>query len=460
MSLAGSGDLSADITLTLVNDKAFPNPNNFYATDSTGARGWWLYGTAALVNVPVTGDASNTEVVLGSDTRLSDTRVPKAHYQSHAKGGPDEVYIEMSQVVDLPRLVSTSGSGFMPKLTGVSTDFFRGDGSYGPVVIDPTDLLITWDQIVDAPMASTIDPGLIAQLNSASPIPGSGSQTQVWARGDNSWQVLPDTTYISNAFGIPASGASTTVTINPSVHWPGILSVVYFDDGTSRGFLEISATGTGPFSTVTLTNRGYTMNAPPGTSVNSGAMLTQGGLTPGGTIPLADTTAPGLLAKVSGSVTDYVGGDNACHPLPVVPLADDTQDGLLAKVSGVDTDYVGGDNACHPLPIIDYSTTEQWTNQRWLDGKKIYQQTFSVAALPNNTTLQIAHGITFMSLILDVFGFATNGNMTIPMPSPKNSALGNEIALYADKTNISMDTTSDYSFLNGYVTLRYTCTNR
>ena len=36
-------------------------------------------GTAATRNVPETGDAAATEVVLGGDTRMTDTRHPKAH---------------------------------------------------------------------------------------------------------------------------------------------------------------------------------------------------------------------------------------------------------------------------------------------------------------------------------------------------------------------------------------------
>jgi microcystin-dependent protein len=35
----------------------------------------------------------------------------------------------------------------------------------------------------------------------------------------------------------------------------------------------------------------------------------------GPTVPLADSTQPGLLQKVSGLITDYVGGDNTCHDL-------------------------------------------------------------------------------------------------------------------------------------------------
>jgi microcystin-dependent protein len=50
-------------------------------------------------------------------------------------------------------------------------------------------------------------------------------------------------------------------------------------------------------------------------------------------VPLATTSAPGLLTQVSGITTDYVGGDNACHPLPT------TASGLLP--SGSVIDYAG-----------------------------------------------------------------------------------------------------------------------
>ena len=43
-------------------------------------------GTAATKDVPATGDAGPTEVVLGSDTRLSDARAPTTH--GHAVAVP------------------------------------------------------------------------------------------------------------------------------------------------------------------------------------------------------------------------------------------------------------------------------------------------------------------------------------------------------------------------------------
>lgn len=46
-------------------------------------------GTAASRNVPASGNATATQVVLGSDTRLADARVPSAHASSHRSTGAD-----------------------------------------------------------------------------------------------------------------------------------------------------------------------------------------------------------------------------------------------------------------------------------------------------------------------------------------------------------------------------------
>lgn len=46
-------------------------------------------GTAASKNAPSVGNASATEVVLGSDTRLTNTRTPSSHAASHRATGAD-----------------------------------------------------------------------------------------------------------------------------------------------------------------------------------------------------------------------------------------------------------------------------------------------------------------------------------------------------------------------------------
>lgn len=46
-------------------------------------------GTAASRNAPTSGNATSSQVVLGSDTRLSDSRDPNAHASSHRSTGAD-----------------------------------------------------------------------------------------------------------------------------------------------------------------------------------------------------------------------------------------------------------------------------------------------------------------------------------------------------------------------------------
>lgn len=48
-------------------------------------------GTAAAKDIPATGNASATQVVYGSDTRLSDARTPATHASSHAAGQADAI---------------------------------------------------------------------------------------------------------------------------------------------------------------------------------------------------------------------------------------------------------------------------------------------------------------------------------------------------------------------------------
>jgi len=54
------------------------------AASATAARIKLALGTSATLNVPATGDATNTQVVLGTDTRLTNSRTPTAHV--HAAG--------------------------------------------------------------------------------------------------------------------------------------------------------------------------------------------------------------------------------------------------------------------------------------------------------------------------------------------------------------------------------------
>lgn len=50
-------------------------------------------GTAAAKDIPAAGDASATEVVYGSDTRLTNARTPSTHASTHINGSTDVIAV-------------------------------------------------------------------------------------------------------------------------------------------------------------------------------------------------------------------------------------------------------------------------------------------------------------------------------------------------------------------------------
>ncbi|MGO8955336.1 MAG: beta strand repeat-containing protein [Rhodomicrobium sp.] len=64
-------------------------------------------GTAAVLNVPASGNASGSQVVLGTDTRLSDSRAPQSHASTHASGGSDPISISAGQVSGIPATLAS-----------------------------------------------------------------------------------------------------------------------------------------------------------------------------------------------------------------------------------------------------------------------------------------------------------------------------------------------------------------
>ena len=99
-----------------------------------------------------------------------------------------------------------------------------------------------------------------------------------------------------------------------------------------------------------------------------------------------------------------------------------------------------------------YSTSEKVIG-KWIDGKPLYQKTVDCGALPNNTTKNVAHNISNISKIVNIFGIGIGDNC---LPLPYNITVTGGLQLYANNTNIVLATNIDLSTTNGYVTLQYT----
>lgn len=136
-------------------------------------------------------------------------------------------------------------------------------------------------------------------------------------------------------------------------------------------------------------------------------------------------------------------------------------DVALAAGTGLDPGAVGPDalaQSAYDL-IGSYSTSEVATKYKWIDDKIIYKKTVDVGTYPNSTTKTVAHGITGLSLLIDLTGYAadnTGQNIPVNMPYPPSNPAS--ISAYINGSNITIITGTDRTAFSGHITLWYTKT--
>lgn len=92
--------------------------------------------------------------------------------------------------------------------------------------------------------------------------------------------------------------------------------------------------------------------------------------------------------------------------------------------------------------------------------RSIFRKVVDCGQLPNNSTKQVAHGITFDAnfTLMQLYGAATEpppGTTAIPLPYVDANTTNN-IQLYIDGTNINIITTSNQSkYTRSYVVIEY-----
>ena len=118
-------------------------------------------------------------------------------------------------------------------------------------------------------------------------------------------------------------------------------------------------------------------------------------------------------------------------------------------------------NSWTPLGKV-YATNEARVG-KWVDGKPIYKKTTYVKSLPNNNWVNVPHNIANVDEIIDIYGKMTtpSNHTTVPINFAGTSALygtGNALCVRADRTNIVIGTTANWSVNEAYITLEYTKT--
>ena len=105
---------------------------------------------------------------------------------------------------------------------------------------------------------------------------------------------------------------------------------------------------------------------------------------------------------------------------------------------------------------MDYSTSEQDTGCKWIDGKKIYKKTVFFSSVASGD-VNSAHGISDISLVIKHEAFFISGGSYIAFPSLVNTNGGNYFAIW-NITPTSIHTFSSIPLQDFYVTLWYTKT--
>ena len=111
------------------------------------------------------------------------------------------------------------------------------------------------------------------------------------------------------------------------------------------------------------------------------------------------------------------------------------------------------------LAFGNYSLTESNTGFTWVDGKPIYKKTVDIGAFSGMSDKTVAHGITGISAIIELSGFAKDSSSSIWFPLPYVRAVPSNmrgIQILANATDILILRNDDYDVDQCYVTLRYT----
>ena len=103
-------------------------------------------------------------------------------------------------------------------------------------------------------------------------------------------------------------------------------------------------------------------------------------------------------------------------------------------------------------------TGQEVATNEYVDGKQVFVKKIDIGALPNATTSKIATGLSNVTIVKPVFGYATHSNgTTINLPHLAINNLNACVGLnYTAANEIDINTGSDRSDFTGYVEVYYT----
>ncbi len=119
------------------------------------------------------------------------------------------------------------------------------------------------------------------------------------------------------------------------------------------------------------------------------------------------------------------------------------------------------DAVIHPT----YSTTEQWTGEYWIDGKKIWKKTiqFTISAINTSVFIEIGAQVDIAPRLPDAFVESTDGSFRFfPGPNASSAPGGNLITIFGNRSTTHPNTLNVATNIEtlvgkqGYATIYYT----
>ena len=109
------------------------------------------------------------------------------------------------------------------------------------------------------------------------------------------------------------------------------------------------------------------------------------------------------------------------------------------------------------LNVMNYSTSEQDTGMKWVDGRKIYRKTISMGG-GSNVDKRVNHGIANLRRVVRFEGQGWDGAVSIPIQF--TSSTNSSVQIYVSSTQVCLTCNFARDNLSEiYVTLYYTKTN-
>ena len=106
-----------------------------------------------------------------------------------------------------------------------------------------------------------------------------------------------------------------------------------------------------------------------------------------------------------------------------------------------------------------YSTTEQKTNETWINNKPIYQKVIDFGTLPNNGQKNVRHNISDLDFCVSIEGVAyqASGSISLPLSNPGTGGSTSQLLVSGENVRVSTNFNAT-SYTVCYIILKYTKT--